>query len=52
MRSAAVVDGAVIIIERNEIACIKDRKALNCTVYPSKDDQPGWPEIPRSIDAR
>ena len=52
MRRAAVVDGAVIIIKRNEIACIKTRKALNCTVYPSKEDQPGWPEIPRSIDAR
>ena len=43
--SAAVVDGAVIIIKRNEIACIKNRKASNCTVYPSKGDQPAWPEI-------
>ena len=51
MCSTAVVDGAVIIIKRNEIACIKNRKALNCTVYPSKEDQPAWPEIPRSIDA-
>ena len=44
--TTAVVDGAFIVIKRNEIACVKNRKASNGTLYPSKGDHLAWPEIP------